>query len=384
MLNLFKHLSAMYRIKDLPLDQRRLVIYSEGSDSWTHFESIVERLLEVKQPFVFYSSKIDDPGLAIDSPLVHVAFIGDKTARTILFASLEAHMVLMTMPDLGSFHLKRSPLVKHYAYVHHSMVSHHMIYRKHAFDHFDSILCVGPHHKTEIRQMEVAYKSKKKICIAHGYGRLDTLMKSKFNKKLYNDPKKIVIAPSYGPEGLLEKHAFEIVGLLLEAGFDVAVRPHPITYKKIPKMLGLLNKKFTHSEKFRIETNISDFKSLCESDLMISDWSGAALEFAFATERPVLYIDVPKKILNGDYNKIKATPLEVTIRNKLGKILTTDDLATIPLTINDILASGEFANSIKEARDLYVFNLGNSASFAVKHIIKVLGEPDHGLSCTNT
>ena len=36
----------MYRIKDLPLDQRRLVIYSEGSDSWTHFESIVERLLE--------------------------------------------------------------------------------------------------------------------------------------------------------------------------------------------------------------------------------------------------------------------------------------------------------------------------------------------------
>ena len=35
--------------------------------------------------------------------------------------------------------------------------------------------------------------------------------------------------------------------------------------------------------------------SLYQSDLMISDWSGVAFEYAFAFNKPVIFCDVPKK-----------------------------------------------------------------------------------------
>ncbi len=53
--------------------------------------------------------------------------------------------------------------------------------------------------------------------------------------------------------------------------------------------------------RFQLETNIATNDSFCAADLMISDWSGAALEFAFATERPGLFVDVPRKVNNPDY-----------------------------------------------------------------------------------
>ena len=46
-------------------------------------------------------------------------------------------------------------------------------------------------------------------------------------------------------------------------------------------------------------------KSFDKADLMISDWSGVAFEFAFGLEKPVIFIDLPKKINNSDFNYIK-------------------------------------------------------------------------------
>ena len=43
---------------------------------------------------------------------------------------------------------------------------------------------------------------------------------------------------------------------------------------------------------------------------MISDWSGVAIEYAFAFEKPVLFIDTPQKINNPDCYQIDIVPLE--------------------------------------------------------------------------
>ena len=41
-----------------------------------------------------------------------------------------------------------------------------------------------------------------------------------------------------------------------------------------------------------METSVATNDSLIESDLLICDCSGVALEYALGTERPVLYVDV--------------------------------------------------------------------------------------------
>ena len=57
---------------------------------------------------------------------------------------------------------------------------------------------------------------------------------------------------------------------------------------------------------------------------MISDWSGVAIEFALAFKKPVLFIDAPPKCKNPEYKKLNLVPIEISIRNKIGKILTTN------------------------------------------------------------
>ena len=62
---------------------------------------------------------------------------------------------------------------------------------------------------------------------------------------------------------------------------------------------------------------------------MVSDWSGAALEYAFGLERPVLFVDVARKVNNPDYEALGIEPFEVGIRERIGRVVAPDDLAAI-------------------------------------------------------
>ena len=69
---------------------------------------------------------------------------------------------------------------------------------------------------------------------------------------------------------------------------------------------------------------------------MISDWSGISFEYAFTFERPVIFIDVPKKILNPNSDDISLEPIEISIRNKIGHVVSPKDLEKIPSLISSI------------------------------------------------
>ncbi len=82
--------------------------------------------------------------------------------RTVFFSTLDVDILAMTMPDLETFHIKRSQNGVHYAFVPHSIVSTHMVYRNGAFDHFDTVFCAGPHHVAEVRKHEAMRNLPKK------------------------------------------------------------------------------------------------------------------------------------------------------------------------------------------------------------------------------
>ena len=73
---------------------------------------------------------------------------------------------------------------------------------------------------------------------------------------------------------------------------------------------------------------------------MISEWSGAATEFAFGLKRPVIFIDTPKKIRNGSYKALDLEPLEVSIRSKIGKIVAVSDANSIGTWLADFIDNG--------------------------------------------
>jgi len=209
--------------------------------------------------------------------------------------------------------------------------------------------------------------------ITTGYSHLDNLIKKySLDKHVsVNNPIQVLIAPSWSDDGLFETIIDENIDILLNSGFKVVLRPHPMTQKKSKKKINTLRQKFLSNSNFIIEENIPNFDSFVKSDIMITDWSGAAIEYAFTLERPVLFIDVPKKIHNPDYEELSEIPIEISIRDKIGEIISPSDLQVLPSKINDLCQNNNVKTKIQKIRDELVFNLENSSKLEAEYILKI-------------
>jgi len=371
------------KFNQLDLDERSIVFYSEDISSFVHFEQIIHELTEkMGRQICYVTSAKDDPILTNQNEKIKAFYIGLGATRTKFFMELKAGVLVMTMPNLETYFIKRSKFHPvHYVYVFHSMVSTHTIYRKGAFDHYDSIFCVGPHHVKEISATESVYDLNHKNLIQYGYGLLDSLQAKKSTKQqemhTKNGRKKILIAPSWGKQNLLETVGMDLVKILLDAGYHVTVRPHPMTMKKSSKIIKKIREKFEGSADFILETNTSSFDQLFSSYAIISDWSGIGFEYAFVCERPVIYVDVPRKNNNPDYNKIPYEPLESSIRNLIGKVISPNELESIPKIIESTYENIDlFKTKVKEIRNETVFNFGQSGIKGAQEIVKILDEKE--------
>ena len=373
--------NELKKFEDLKQNERDVVFYSENENSMLIFKSLISELTNKHNLNICYvTSSKDESILKKPNNKIKSFFIGDGVVRTKFFLNLKAKILIMTMPDLETFHIKKSKVYPvHYVYLFHSMVSTHLIYRRSAFEHFDSIFCVGNYQLDEIRSTEKLYDLKPKNLIRYGYGHLDNLLE-KYSKRILlpkNNENKlhILLAPSWSDDGLFENISEKVIDILLREGYKVTFRPHPMTQKKSKKKIDRITEKFSKNESFLLEQNIFNFDSFLFSDIMITDWSGAALEFAFAFEKPVLFIDVPKKINNPEYEKIPQVPIEVSIREKIGKIILPTDLELIPNEIKMLYGqTKELRDKITKIRNELIFNVGESKKDGAEEIIKLLNE----------
>jgi len=354
-----------------------IVFYSEGHGYAPYLRPVIDALAGLHDGIVIYlTSDIDDRILQHTPPHVRAYYIGKGAACTHTLNHMRANVAVMTMPDMNTFHIKRSPKVRHYAYLHHSMVSTHMVYRKGAFDHFDSILCVGPHHVSEIREWEALLGLSAKQLFHHGHPPLDNLIKATKERPpppIADDKRlNILLAPSWGPQGLMETRAEECTQILLDAGHFVRVRPHPRTRQISRPILDALADRFARHPGFDMNEDTTRYDALFQSHVMISDWSGVAMEFAFGTERPVLFVDVPRKINNPEYSTLSSQPLETTYREEAGAIISPDQLNELPAALLSLLDHASlFQERMRAFRARHIFHVGTSALQGAKIIVEL-------------
>tara|TARA_B100002003_G_scaffold236073_1_gene251678 strand:- start:76 stop:1218 length:1143 start_codon:yes stop_codon:yes gene_type:complete len=375
-MNFIRHLMDVTAVMQLPKSYRKIVFYSEGQAYWVHLEGILtEFLSQTNTPVCYITSDQDDPGLCYEHPNLRSFKIDDGGCRNWLFKNIDTDVMVMTMPDLEKHQVKRSKHPVHYVYVQHSLVSLHMVYRKGAFDHFDTIFCAGPHQVREVRAIEKKYQLPQKGVVEHGYGRLDAIIENRKTRepKLPNNPKQILIAPSWGEYSLIETVGDQVVSHLLENGFHVILRPHPQTVKLAKIQLESILRQYKNNSNFELEVNFSSQDSLHRSDLMISDWSGAALDYSFGLGKPVLFIDVPRKVNNPEYESINMEPFEIWIRNKIGKIHSVEALDSLSRSVDDLL-SVEKHTDYESLIECNVFNAGISSRIGAEYLIEALAK----------
>ena len=365
---------SFFQFRSLSANARAIVFYAEDAGSWRYLEPIISELTGTYGKHVCYiTSSHTDPILKNSDSRIQSFCIGFGTARTTFFSFLQANVMVMTMPDLGNYHIKRSQHPVQYIYVYHSMVSTHMAYRRGAFDNFDHILCVGPHHQQEIRATEELYGLKPKALHEGGYVILDQILKADHSAgpMPVDGSKRILIAPSWGENGLIETCGPELVEILLEAGYLVTVRPHSMTIRQQHPALSQMQR-FESNTNFRLDLGLASQGTVSESDIMISDWSGAAIEYALGLEKPVIFVDVARKVNNPNYNDISYVPIEVMLRQEIGEVISPDQLSDVPAAVERL---GNNSNIWKlrmsELRLRWIYNVGNSSNIMAGHITKV-------------
>ena len=368
--------SNLKKFESLSDFQRSIVFYAENKASMNHFRTLIFELTERMNFQICYITSVkNDLIFSSKNKNIQPFYIGEGAARIQFFLTLRAKILVMDMPDLDTYHIKRSKAYPvHYIYLFHSMFSIHSYLRKGALDNYDTIFCVGPHHVNEIRATEKLYELKPKKIVNYGFGRLDTLLqeKEKFEKSDSNLKDLILITPSYGSENLLEKCGIELIDTLLKSNFRVLLRPHFRTLRDSKELIDSIKDKFGKNTNFIFEDGVIPSEYFHNSICMVSDWSGISMEYAFTFERPIIFIDVPKKVLNPNSSDILLEPIEISLRSKLGYIVSPNNLKIIPDLIKDMNKNNKFSEQIRKMRSETVFNIGESAKIGADFIQQLI------------
>ncbi len=364
---------------------KHIVFYSEKSGFWKYFKDIIEKLLEWSNLTIHYVT--NDPEdrvfkLVRSEPRIVPYYIGPKKIIPLMM-KMDAEIVVMTTPDLDTYHIKRSYVRKdiEYIYTPHDPMSVHMSFREGAMDHFDTVLCVGPQQIAEIRKTEEVYSLPAKTLVECGYCLLDDMMAdwAKREKKPKDGTKRILIAPSWNEDNILDSCADELIRNLLKEGRKITVRPHPEYVKRYgPKLNALMERwKEQTGEGLAFETDFSSNESLYEADILITDWSGIAYEYSYTTGKPTLFINTKMKMPNPNWEKIGITPLEISLRDQIGRSLSKDELGKAEEVIAEMESHPEeWKEKIVGVREQNIFNSGHAGETAAEYILKSLIEKE--------
>ena len=355
---------------------KHLVFYSEGSGFYKYFERIMNWILENSKLTIHYVTS--DPNdqifeIAKKQDRIVPYYIGQKKLIT-LFMKLEADVMVMTMSDLGNYQYKRSYYSKDikYVYVFHYPLSTQMVLHTGALRHYDSILCVGDFQFEEIRQTEKLFGDPEQELVACGYGQLEKLYDAyQATPRTKRERPKVLIAPSWQADNILDSCIDDMLTELLGKGFDVTVRPHPEYVKRYGDRMNAIVKRYEDYQggDLFFELDFTGNTSIFDSDIVISDWSGTAYEFVMVTERPCVFVDTPPKINNPDYEKITVPPLEMTLRDQVGIRVKPEALEGLADQIRTLLEDESYSDRIRGIREKTIANFGKSGEVGGRYIL---------------
>ena len=362
---------------------KHLVVYAESGGFYKYFQSTIDWLIAHSNVVVHYVT--NDPNdavfshpLAVTEPArIRPYYIGPMKIIPLMM-KMDADIVLMSTPDLNTYQIKRSYVRKdvEYVYMPHGMSSMTLTFRKGAFDHFDTIFAEGPFQIDEHRATEAVYGLKKKNLIPVGFPYLDLLMaQAKAHSGEKHDKLRILIGPSHQPDNIIESCLDGLLESIVRDDREVIVRPHPQYVRRSPARIQemLVKYKDRIGANLSFETDFSKATSVFDVDILITDWSAIAFEFAFTTNRPVLFIDTPMKVTNPEYAKIGIEPNDIAYRCRLGFSVEPKRIQEVENRIGEICANREaIAREIGETLNRDYFNPGHAGEVAGRYIVNSL------------
>ncbi|MEX2149960.1 MAG: hypothetical protein WD793_07085 [Steroidobacteraceae bacterium] len=377
-MSFFREWRAYRAFRALPRAARRIVFLAESHQDWHHFKPVLDHLTGALGEEVLYvCAEPSDPAMQQDPQRIRAFCVGKGLPRIWFCQFVEADVVVTQILDLGNLELKRSVHPVHYVFMAHSLTSAHMADRADSYDHYDTILCCGPHFAREVRKREEMHGLPAKRLIPHGYGRLDELVANRRDPPPIADDADIhvLLAPSWGPQSILPVCGMEIADAMLAAGFRLTLRPHFQTRWKMPQVIDRIVERYRGNPRFALVEEMAERDSLLDSHVMISDWSGAGQDYGMGLEKPVIYVDLPFKARNDAWQALGIEPFESWVRDQLGALIQPAELGRLPALVRElVLDPGRFRANVARLREDWVYNVGRSGVAGAEAIAAIARE----------
>ncbi len=345
--------------------KQTVVFYAESKHYFQYFEKLIRGLLAKNIKIVYITSDKRDPLRKTSPEGMHVMYT--KWMLVFLFKRIKADVMIMTMPDLGNYLFKRSASVGKYIYLFHAAVSTHQQYRKEAFFNYDTIFCTGDYQKVEIRKAEELYGKNKKEIITYGYPLLDTI-----KEQTHADARQIIlVAPSWFEGCIFDTCIEELLLQLSKLPYEVVLRCHPEYKKRKGKSFARINKMLQGYPHMMIDEEPDVIKTLAVADILITDRSGIAFEFAFGTGKPVLFIDSILKQTNPYFTDLEIEPVENRLRPEMGISILPENLDQLPQKLKELENFSEgFPSKIESLKKTLFYNAEESYQLGVDYVIQ--------------
>ncbi|MFO1149362.1 MAG: CDP-glycerol glycerophosphotransferase family protein [Alsobacter sp.] len=265
-------------------------------------------------------------GAAPPDLAVRYAALGVPVVETLSVEQL--HKQRMKHVVTASSGIPRSffgPTLKRLVHMPHSLVSLHMIYPHGAFDGYDTLFAAGPQHAIEWEHMRALAGLPKGCVLPVGYGKMDLLSEAFAATSPALQNRSVLIAPSWGETNLLRLMGPDLIRRLLDQDLTVVLRPHPSFFLKDEPELADTIVAAAGDPRFTLETSTHiEGTAMLTARVMVTDYSGAAFEFSALHNRPTVFVDLPKKVLNPYWEQVPSAPVEVALRRPLGTLAAPD------------------------------------------------------------
>lgn len=336
---------------------KNIVFYSEGEDYDHFYLPYINSCLKNKIKFSYVSSGKKIPfEKNVNSKFF---FIGDSFIRTLFFFLLDCKNLITTMPDLENFFLKKSSRCNNYIYFFHSMFSMNTIYNHNAFSHYDTILCSNKISANEVK--DYFFSNNKAKFVNLGYPKIDNI-NERYNEKNKNILiKSILFAPSWGNEDENFNIYKILISQLIKEGYLVNFRPHPATLKYSKKTLDKVFKDLADNKNFNLSHEKNNLNDYLQNDLVITDWSGAAIEFALATKKRCIFFNSKQKIRNKKLSSSEnLKSLEIIFKTQVAENFDLNNFNQIFKKISSSEYLNQYEKKIELFRKEYLYNFSQT------------------------
>lgn len=365
----FKILFAKDKSSAITKNKIPILIFSDHKRYWNVFKPIIDEFEKRKFPVTFYTASPDDPALSEKYEYAKCSFIGEGNAAIAKLNFLNAKICVATTPGLDVLQWKRSKETQYYVHIPHGIDDIPATYKMFALDHFDSVLVTGTNQENTIRKIEQIRNQAQKEVVITGCSYLDEMLKRKQLNPSKNQSSYILLAPTWGQNGLLTKYGKKLINSLLKTKYDIIIRPHPQSLTAEKELLNSLQDEYKANNRIQWNFDNDNFDVLSNAEIMISDFSGVIYDYTLIFDKPIFYANATFNTSQYDADWLDEEVWSLRTLPKIGYQIKEEDFDNLDSILNKAVNDENLKKGRDEVKKEAWHNIGKSASLIVDYLI---------------